>query len=111
MKINSLAREEVLRALATSDAGLTEEVARNRLLEFGPNTIQELGKPSLLSKLGRQFTHFLALILWVAAALALISDWLHPGEGMLTLGLAIVAVIFINGVFTFAQEQKAERAI
>ena len=111
MKINSLAREDVFHTLVTSEAGLTEEAARNRLAEFGPNAIQELGKPSLLSKLGRQFTHFLALILWVAAALALISDALHPGEGMLTLGLAIVAVIFINGVFTLAQEHKAERAV
>ena len=111
MRINNLPKDEVFRLLVTSESGLAEEAARKRLLEFGPNAIQELGKPSLFRKLLKQFTHFLAVILWVAAVLAFVSEVLHPGEGMWTLGGAIVAVILINGVFTFAQEQKAEKAV
>jgi sodium/potassium-transporting ATPase subunit alpha len=58
-----------------------------------------------------QFTHFLALLLWFAAVLCFISEYLHPGEGLLRLGIAILAVIFINALFTFIQEYRTEKAI
>ncbi len=34
-----------------------------------------------------------------------------PGQGMATLGFAIVGVIVINGVFSFWQEYRAEQAL
>lgn len=111
MKINNLKKEEVLRHLVTSEKGLSEEEARKRLLEFGPNEIKETKKTSLSIRFLRQFTHFLAILLWIGAGLALLSEYLHPGEGMLTLGLAIIGVIFINATFTFIQEYRAERSI
>lgn len=59
----------------------------------------------------RQFTHFFALLLWLATALAFIGDWKAPGEGMATLGFAIIGAILINGLFSLWQEYRAERAI
>jgi P-type E1-E2 ATPase len=44
------------------------------------------------------------LLLWVAAALALAA-------GTPALSAAIVAVIFLNALFAFAQERQAERAV
>ncbi|HED00772.1 MAG TPA: cation-transporting P-type ATPase [Proteobacteria bacterium] len=111
MKINSLTKEEVLRNLVTSESGLTEEESQKRFLEFGPNEIREVRKTPLSVRFLGQFTHFLAILLWIGAGLAFLSEYLHPGEGMLTLGLAIVGVIFINAVFTFIQEYKAEKSI
>jgi sodium/potassium-transporting ATPase subunit alpha len=111
MKINSLTEEEVLRSLVTSENGLTEEEARKRFLEFGPNEIKEVKKTSLFIKFLTQFTHFLAILLWIGAGLAFLSEYLRPGEGMINLGLAIVGVIFINALFTFIQEYRAEKAI
>jgi len=111
MKINNLTKEEVLQSLVTSENGLPEEEAKKRFLEFGPNEIQEVKKTSLLTKFFKQFTHFLAILLWIGAGLAFLSEYLHPGEGMLTLGFAIVGVIFINAIFTFIQEYKAEKAV
>jgi sodium/potassium-transporting ATPase subunit alpha len=111
MKINNLTKDEVLRHLLTSESGLTEEEAKKRFLEFGPNEIRGVRKTSLSIRFLRQFTHFLAILLWIGAGLAFLSEYLHPGEGMLTLGLAIAGVIFINAVFTFIQEYKAEKSI
>lgn len=111
MKINSLSKDEVLRHLLTSEGGLTEEESKKRFLEFGPNEITEVRKTSLFIRFLKQFTHFLAILLWTGAGLAFLSEYLHPGEGMLTLGLAIVGVIVINAVFTFIQEYKAEKSI
>jgi sodium/potassium-transporting ATPase subunit alpha len=59
----------------------------------------------------QHFTHFLAILLWIAAGLAFTADRLKPGEGMATLGWAIFGVIVINAVFAFVQEYKAERAV
>lgn len=110
MKINRLSRDEVFATLVTSEDGLAEDEAARRLAEFGFNEISEKKKPRLLLKLFKQFTHFLAVLLWIAAALSFLSEYLHPGEGMLRLGIAILGVILINGVFTFAQEYRAEKS-
>lgn len=110
MNINSLTIEEVFKHLVTSENGLSSEEAEKRLSEFGPNEIKEIKKISLSIRFLKQFTHFLAILLWIGAGLAFSSEYLHPGEGMLTLGLAIIGVILINAVFTFIQEYRAEKA-
>ena len=111
MKINELTHEEVFRTLVTSPAGLAQDEAGRRLAEFGPNTIRQVRHRPLVLRFLEQFTHFLALLLWLAAGLSFLSEYLNPGEGMLTLGLAIVGVIVINAIFTFVQEYRAEKAL
>ncbi|MCX7793197.1 MAG: cation-transporting P-type ATPase [Thermodesulfovibrionales bacterium] len=111
MRINTLPADEVLSILGSSSQGLTEEEARRRLSEFGYNEIEEIRRESLLKKFFEQFTHFLALLLWIASLLCFIYECLYPGEGMLNLGIAIVSVIFVNGVFTFIQEYRAEKVL
>jgi calcium-translocating P-type ATPase len=58
-----------------------------------------------------EFVHFFALILWLAAGLAFYAEAREPGQGMGTMGVAIVGVIIINGLFSFFQEYRAERAL
>jgi sodium/potassium-transporting ATPase subunit alpha len=111
VKIQSLTREEVFKSLVTSENGLSEEDALRRLNEYGLNEIKEVRKEPLYLRFVLQFTHFLAILLWVAAALCFLSEYLHPGEGMLSLAVAIIGVIVINAIFTFVQEYRAEKAI
>jgi len=111
MKINSLSREEALRALVSSENGLSEKEAARRMSESGFNEIREAHRTPLSIRFLKQFTHFLALLLWVGAGLAFLSDYLHPGEDMGTLGFAILGVIVINAVFTYIQEYRAEKAL
>ncbi|OIQ78382.1 calcium-transporting ATPase 1 [mine drainage metagenome] len=59
----------------------------------------------------KEFTHFFALVLWLAAGLAFFAEHHDPGLGMATLGWAILGVIVINGLFSFWQEYRAEQAI
>jgi len=65
----------------------------------------------LLLSFAREFTHFFAIILWIGAALAFFAEHFQPGEGMARLGVAIVGVIIVNGIFSFWQEYKAEQAV
>jgi E1-E2 ATPase len=55
-------------------------------------------------QLGAQFTHPLALLLWLAAVLAFAA-------GARVVGGAILAVIVLNALFAFFQEQQAEKAV
>ncbi|MBZ0160908.1 MAG: cation-transporting P-type ATPase [bacterium] len=111
MQIHRLAPEEALKALGTTAQGLSEAEAERRLGEFGLNELQTAERIPVLAMLGRQCTHFLAILLWAAAALAFVADWMKPGEGMDLLGWAIIGVIGVNALFSFVQEYKAERAI
>ncbi len=111
MKIHNLTKEEVFRTLVTSESGLAENEVERRLAEFGFNEIRAAKKKALPLRFIKQFTHFLAMLLWLAASMSFLSEYLHPGEGMLMLGIAIIAVILINAVFTFIQEYKAEKAL
>ncbi|MGB3335400.1 MAG: cation-transporting P-type ATPase [Mycobacterium sp.] len=90
-------------SLAT-ESGLEAREAARRLLVYGPNELPTVGRNRWLSALLRQFTHPLALLLWLAGGLALVS-------GSAVLAIAIVAVIFLNALLAFAQEEHAEHAV
>ena len=111
MRIHGLSAEQSLASLKTTAAGLTAAEAVRRLAQFGPNHIEEVGRESLLLSFAREFTHFFAIILWIGAALAFLAEHFDPGQGMAGLGVAIVGVIVVNGIFSFWQEYKAERAV
>jgi sodium/potassium-transporting ATPase subunit alpha len=109
--LNRLPAGDVLDRLDTGNGGLSPDEARERLALFGRNVLVEPDRYFLLRGLARHFTHFLALLLWIAAALSFAADFMKPGEGMATIGWAILGVIMINAVFAFLQEYKAERAV
>ena len=111
MHIAHLPVAEALESLRTSENGLSQAEAQRRLQEYGANCIEEVRGEAQWRQFLREFTHFFALILWLAAGLAFFAESRSPGEGMWQLGVAIVAVILINGSFSFWQEFRAERAI
>jgi calcium-translocating P-type ATPase len=95
---------EVYRALATGPDGLTGAEARRRLTGYGPNELRRQRRRGWWRELGRQVVHPLALLLWVAAALAWVA-------GTAVLAVAILVVIALNAFFASAQERQAERAV
>jgi calcium-translocating P-type ATPase len=93
----------LLRHLGTRAGGLSEREAARRLEQHGLNEIRRREGPGHLRALALQFTHPLALLLWVAAALAFVT-------ALTPLAIAIVVVIVLNAGFAFVQELQAERA-
>ncbi len=106
-----LTAAQAIASLQTRAEGLDASEAARRLSEFGPNLLEEVAAKSPLVGFVREFTHFFAVILWIGAALAFIADHYAGGEGMRGVGAAIIGVILVNGVFSFWQEHKAERAV
>ncbi len=101
--IEALSPNEVYAALETSPDGLDPEEAQRRLEKYGPNVLREAKKTSLVVKLLANFTHLMAILLWVASAMAFVAQ-------MPQLGVAVIAVIVINAAFSFWQEYRAEKA-
>jgi len=111
MQIHRLDAQAALQSLRSSDDGLSADEAGRRLGEFGPNTVRPPRPVPWALRLARHFTHFFALILWLGALLAFIADTQAPGQGMRLLGLAIIGVILINGLFSWWQEHRTQRTL
>ena len=95
--------ERLFRDLRSRPEGLTDREAARRLVAYGPNELIRRGGRRWLRELVKQLVHPLALLLWAAAALAVIGvSWI--------LGLAIALVVVVNAIFAFVQERHAERA-
>ncbi|GKT10896.1 cation-transporting P-type ATPase [Desulforhabdus sp. TSK] len=101
--IEMLPTREVFAALETRPEGLTAEEARERLERFGPNLLREVRGEPLWVKFLANFIHLMAILLWIAGAVALMAR-------MPQLAVSIWAVNLINGAFSFWQEYKAEKA-
>lgn len=111
MKIHQLTADEALLSLQSGPTGLSADQAARRLGEFGPNQVVRPQHESVLWQFSKEFIHFFALILWLAAGMAFWAHFKDPGQGMATLGCAIVGVIVVNGIFSFWQVYRAERAL
>jgi len=109
--ISRLPADAALDSLNSSRIGLSTSEAERRREEFGYNRVEEVRGTPLLVRFAREFTHFFAVILWVAAGLAFFAEHMEPGQGMQQLGMAIIGVILINGIFSFWQEYRAEREL
>jgi len=103
-KIARLDAEAVFSLLETSRHGLDSQEAEKRLRTFGNNKLPKAATLSLWRLLFQQFTHLMALLLWVAGLLAFSVD-------MPELGWATWFVILVNAFFSFWQEYRADRAL
>ena len=97
--------------LHSSAQGLSQVEAAQRLAKYGANQIEKISGQSFIGRLLKEFSHFFALILWLAAGLAFVAEWKDPGQGMAMLGYAVLGVILINGLFSYWQEYRAEKAL
>jgi magnesium-transporting ATPase (P-type) len=101
--IEVLSVPEVYELLDTGPGGLSQAEAADRLVRFGTNTIKEIKRKPLLLKFLANFVHLMAVLLWLAGFVAIIAK-------MPQLAISIWMVNLINGVFSFWQEFKAEKA-
>jgi Ca2+-transporting ATPase len=98
------AADAVLKALNTSEAGISSGEASNRLEKYGKNELEEEEKTSIIKLFFAQFKSFLIIILMVAA---IVSAFL----GELVDAFVILFTVFLAGVLGFVQEYRAEESI
>ncbi|MCF6410507.1 calcium-translocating P-type ATPase, SERCA-type [Pseudalkalibacillus salsuginis] len=105
MKWYTFSTSEIEKKLKTSiTTGLTEKEAKKRFAKDGPNELQQEERMSAIIVFLAQFKDFMVLVLLIAT---LISGIL--GEYMDA--IAIMLIVFVNGILGFLQERKAERSL
>jgi Ca2+-transporting ATPase len=104
LPLYALRAAEVYPALETSPQGLSAQEALSRQSLYGPNTLREPLPQPLWRKFLGYFSHFMALMLWIAGGLAIIS-------GRPEMGVVIWIVVLVNGVFSFWREYRATQAV
>ncbi|MHC4455243.1 MAG: cation-translocating P-type ATPase, partial [Planctomycetota bacterium] len=100
----NLSISDAIKSIDTSQKGLSEEVARQRLEKYGINELKQREKISPFQILTRQFTSCIVFILLAALVISLLI-----GEKLDA--IVISTIVVLNGVFGFVQEFKAEKAI
>jgi calcium-translocating P-type ATPase len=94
----------LLHDLGSRPSGLSSLEAGRRLVQFGANELRAGQARTWPKALAKQFSHPLALLLLLAAALAVVAD--TPN-----LAWAILAVVLLNALFAFVQEHQAGKAV
>ena len=95
---------ELFDLLGTSQQGLTSSMAEEKLVETGPNELQEGKKKSIIAILLSQFKDVMILILLAAAIVSGII-------GDLTDTIVILVIVILNAFIGFFQEYRAEKAM
>lgn len=102
-------KEEVLKNYDSSEKGLTQAQADERLQKNGKNKLAEAKKETLLHRFLMQLADPMIIILIVAAVISAITsvyDHEFPSDVII-----IMFVVIINAVLGVYQESKAEKAI
>jgi len=94
----------IISILKTTETGLSEENAQERLGVYGFNRLPEPQKKSVLLRFLLQFHNILIYVLLGAAFITVLLQHL-------TDTFVILAVVIINAIIGFIQERKAEKAL
>ena len=111
MQIHKLPVTDALASLRTTLSGLSNVEAQRRLKEYGANSLPLVSREPIWVRFLKEFTQLFSLILWIAAGLAFIAEWWAPGQGMARLGITVVVVILVSGIFSFWQEHRVEQTL
>ncbi len=95
--------------------GLTEERAKERLAEVGPNALPTPPAPSALKRFFAQFANPIVLTLLVAAVIATVNGVSSAAESSILVrygdAMAIGLIVVLNAVLGYYQERRAEQAL
>jgi Mg2+-importing ATPase len=100
----SLPTDQILQTLHVSPDGLSRREAKQRLTEYGTNSLKQKHKASSLLLLLNQFKSPIIVILIVAAVL---SIFLQDAAS----AIIILTIVFISGLLGFWQEYGASDAV
>src|SRR5512135_2473000 len=101
---HALEADAALAELKSNSSGLSEEEARARLDEYGPNRLPPPARRGALARFLAQFHNLLIYVLIASAAIT-------AALGHAVDASVIAGVVLINAIVGFIQEGKAEQAL
>jgi Ca2+-transporting ATPase len=102
---HAISGDETLQKLATElEKGLSNEEAEKRLIEYGPNQLEEGKRTTFLQMVFRQLNNFVVILLIVASIIsAFLGEYIDAS--------AIIAIVILNTIMGVVQENRAEQAL
>ncbi len=91
--------------------GLSLGEARERLLQCGPNLLRSPAQPRTWLRFLHQFQDVQVYLLLAAVVVSFLAWSLEDARGVPYEALAILAIVLLNAVFGFLQEERADRAL
>ena len=116
---HALETDELMRTLKASEKGLSEEEAKRRLEEFGPNELVERKRVTPFQIFLGQFKDIFVIMLLFAIVISFIVAWYKTtitsgAEGSIDEyvdAITIGAIVVLNAVVGFVQEYRSEKAM
>ncbi|CAJ0581989.1 unnamed protein product, partial [Mesorhabditis spiculigera] len=116
MDEHTIPLEELASRLRTNvDTGLTREAAKTKLEQDGPNALSPPKTTPEWIKFCKNLFGGFALLLWVGALLCYVAysvDYFtmeYPSKDNLYLGIVLMSVVIVTGIFQYYQESKSSK--
>ncbi|MBS7632596.1 HAD-IC family P-type ATPase, partial [Candidatus Bathyarchaeota archaeon] len=101
---HAMKAEETIKELGSNETGLSQEEAKKRLLQYGPNELQKGKGKSRIRMFLEQFTDILIIILLAATAFSVLI-------GEVIDAVAIMAIVLATATLGFVEEYRSEKAV
>jgi Ca2+-transporting ATPase len=103
---------ELLASLhSDAGAGLSSAEAHARLERYGRNELPTIPPPPAWRRFLNQFSDPLTILILVATVVSFVAWLIESAEPVPFEALTILAIVLLNGVLGFVQEQRAEQAV
>ena len=100
----TMSPEEALKAVDSTETGLSQTEAQKRLTEYGPNELKKEKRASPIKMFLEQFTDILIIILLIATALSL-------AVGEFIDAIVIIAIVLATATLGFVEEFRSDKAV
>lgn len=101
---HSMPIDEILKKLNTTEDGLSDKEAEERLKKYGYNELNNKKRKTILELIWKEIVDPMILILIGASLLSFIlNEWVE--------GFVILFIVFVNTIISVVQERKAEASI
>lgn len=111
MEYHTQTVEETLSLLSTSQIGLSESKAHERLKVYGYNELKAKRKTNFFLIFLSQFTDVMVIILILACGVSFLLGIVQHSEDEIIDGAVILFIVILNAVIGVLQEFKAERSL
>ena len=108
---HSIPADAVLTELQTSELGIGEQQAAERLEKFGENTLRTKKRAGALRLFLAQFKDFMTILLICAAAISAVIAYITGDAHELADTGILLFIIFLNTFVGFIQQYRADNAI
>jgi P-type Ca2+ transporter type 2C len=109
---HQLSVEETIAALDTgAQHGLNTDEVRRRLDQYGANELRKTAGTPAWRRFLKQFQDALVVLLLIATAVSAVVWYVERDTALPYESLVILAIVILNAILGFVQEEKAEQAL